>query len=85
MSEDLILIYTASGQVEANFIKSLLEANDIPVLSTQEGAGVVYGLTVGPLGEVHLWVAAKHQLAAQELIAEYESNDPNTSSVTDSD
>jgi hypothetical protein len=72
MPDKLVLVYTAAGQVEANFIKSLLEANSVPVLSVQEGAGEAYGLTVGVLGEVQLWVAAEHQATAQELIEEYE-------------
>lgn len=72
MPDNLMLVYTAAGQVQANFIKSLLEANAIPVLSVQEGAGEAYGLTVGIMGEVHLWVAAKDREAARELIEAFE-------------
>ena len=77
MSDDLVLVYIAAGQVEANFIKSLLEANDIPVLSVQEGMGGVYGMTVGPLGEVKLFVTAAQRVAAEEIIRDYERPETN--------
>jgi len=54
MPDDLIVVYTATGQIEASLIKGLLESSGIPVMSVQEGAGAAYGFTVGLLGEVKL-------------------------------
>ena len=65
---DLTLIYTAAGQAEAAWLQSLLEANEIPVMAVQEGAGAAYGLTVGVLGEVKLFVPARFQAEAAAIL-----------------
>ena len=71
--DDLALIYTAAGQAEAAWIKSLLEANEIPVMAVQEGAGAAYGLTVGVLGEVNLFVPARFQAEAAAILEPLET------------
>lgn len=76
MPADMILVYTASGQAEAALVISLLEANGIRVISLQEGAGQAYGLTVGILGEVELWVPAQQQAEAEALLREYHEGRP---------
>ncbi|HLF00836.1 MAG TPA: DUF2007 domain-containing protein [Anaerolineales bacterium] len=69
MPDDLIVVYTATGQIEASLIKGLLESSGIPVMSVQEGAGAAYGFTVGLLGEVKLLVPEKYEAEAREVLA----------------
>ena len=75
MAEELVLVYTTYGQAQANLIKSLLEAEGIPVLITQEGAGVAYGFTVGLLGRADVFVAAAQAAEARELLEAMERDE----------
>jgi hypothetical protein len=77
MPASMVLIYTAAGQAEAALLISLLEANGIQVISLQEGAGQAYGLTVGILGEVELWVPARQQADAKALLRDYLEGSPD--------
>lgn len=72
MLHSLVTVYTVSGQVEANIIKSMLEAAGIPVMVVQEGAGRAYGFTVGLMGKADILVPEQHAEAAQKLLAEME-------------
>lgn len=68
MPEDVVAIYVAAGQIQADLIKGMLEAEGIPVMSVQEGAGAAYGMVVGTLGEVTLLVPAKYAEEARALL-----------------
>lgn len=72
MPEHWVVVHTAAGALQAEIIRSLLEAADIPARTRQESAGAVYALTVGPLGEVAVLVAEAQQAAALEMIRAYE-------------
>ncbi len=72
MNSNLVVVYTAAGRTEAGFIISLLEAAGIPAMSTQEGAGAAYGLTVGPLGKAQILVREEDAAEARELLAAME-------------
>jgi len=69
MSEKLVSVYEAAGQVEANFIKSLLEAEGIPAEIYQESAGKVMGLWWGDLGRADIVVPEEYEVEALELLA----------------
>ena len=43
-------IGVAAGDLQAKIFKGLLEAQGIPVVLSQEGAGRVFGLSVGLMG-----------------------------------
>lgn len=75
MPNDLVSVYIAHGQVEAQLIKSLLEAEGIPVMIAQEGAGAAYGLTVGILGIAEIFVREKDGDEAKKLIEEMRGDD----------
>lgn len=77
MPAEMVLVYTAAGQVEANLIKSLLEAHGIAVVSLQEGAGEAFGLMVGVLGKVELWVPAGKRAEAAALIRQLREGGPD--------
>ncbi len=70
MTDELVVVYTAVGQIQASIIKSMLETAGIPVMSVQEGAGAAYGLAVGTLGQVMLLVPAKYAEEARALLKE---------------
>ena len=53
---EYVEVYTANGQLEADMIRLMLEAKGLHVITRQESAGAVYGLTVGPMGEVSILV-----------------------------
>jgi len=55
-SIEYVEVYSANGQLEADMIRLMLEASGLHVITNQESAGAVYGLTVGPLGEVRILV-----------------------------
>ena len=68
MTPNLVTVHTAAGQIQASIIKSFLEAQGIPTLVVQESAGVVYGLTVGLMGNAEILVAEEHAVEARELL-----------------
>ena len=68
MTQPLVVVYTAAGQMEANIVKGMLEAAGIPVELSQESAGTVYGLTVGTMGLVEILVPEQRADEAKALI-----------------
>lgn len=69
MPPEWITVYVARGHLHAEIIRGLLEAADLPVLMSQEGAGAAYALTVGALGEVDVQVPEDRAAEAQALLA----------------
>lgn len=65
---NLIRIYKAAGQLEAEMLKSFLESQDIPVTLNQESIGRTYGLSAGRLGEVHILVPDTHEDEARQIL-----------------
>lgn len=61
-------VYSANGQLEADMIRLMLEASGLHVITNQESAGAVYGLTVGPLGEVMILVPENEVEEANALL-----------------
>ena len=60
------VVTTVSGSLQADIIRTLLESRDIEVFLNQEGAGRVYGINVGPLGEVQILVPESQSQEAQQ-------------------
>ena len=71
---NLETVYIASGQWEAQVVKSRLETADIPALLSYESVGPVVGLTVDGLGEVKVMVP--RSLAAQARAILHDSHEP---------
>ena len=71
-SPEYVEVYSANGHLEADMIRLMLEAAGLHVLTRGESAGAVYGLTVGPLGEVRVLVLASEAQAANELLTAME-------------
>lgn len=72
-SETWDVIYETVGVGEAELIRGLLEANQIPVFLSQEGAGKAYGFTLGRLGRIQVLVPVSLTAKAGHLIEEYET------------
>ncbi len=71
MGEDIVEVGTASGILEAEILRGLLESAGIPVCLSHEAATTTYGLGVGPLAEVYLLVPSSRQEEARQLLADY--------------
>ncbi len=67
------VVYVANGMLEAESVKILLESFGIPAYTNQESAGTVYGLTVGPLGEVEVVVPIDRLAEAKQVIEDMKS------------
>jgi len=61
-------VLLANGQLMAESFRLFLESFGIQVILGRESAGVVYGLTVGPLGEVDVKVSPETLADARILI-----------------
>jgi hypothetical protein len=67
-SEELVEVYRASGEMEAQVIRSLLEYHGIPCLLKGEAARNIYGLTVDGIAEVRIMVWERMADKARSLI-----------------
>ncbi|MHC1741043.1 MAG: DUF2007 domain-containing protein [Anaerolineaceae bacterium] len=86
------VVYVANGKLEAESVKILLESFGISAFINQESAGSTYGLTVGPLGEVDVFVPEKYIIQAKSVIEDMQKgllelpdNEGNGVSNTDPD
>jgi hypothetical protein len=71
MDDEIVVIATTSGMIEAEILRGLLEAKGITVLLLQESAGKAIGLSVGPLGQVDLMVPADQAVEATKVLDDY--------------
>jgi len=74
MTTKMKKLVATTDRSEAEIIKSALEARGLHVELFQEGAGLAYGLTVGLLGDVEIWVAPADYEAALTWLDAYESD-----------
>ena len=65
-------IFNANGQLEAESLKLFLNSLGFPVRIYQESAGVVYGLTVGPLGLAEIMVPEGDEEQANDILTAME-------------
>lgn len=71
MAEDWIVLDEVAGMLQAEILSGLLEAQEIPTVLSQEGAGKAIGLTIGTLGTVQILIPSKDLERAQELLDAY--------------
>lgn len=79
------LVIEVSGELQANLLRNLLEAQGIQVFLNQEGAGKAYGLTVGPLGQVQVLVPEHQSQEARQIVDDYYSGKFETNEELDSE
>ena len=68
-------IISVQGELQAEVMRGLLEAQGIPVNLSQEGVGRAYGFGVGPLSEVEILVPDNFSEAALKVIERYQAGD----------
>ncbi|NIM95322.1 MAG: hypothetical protein GTO18_16630 [Anaerolineales bacterium] len=73
MNDEYVVVGTASGMMEAELIRGLLESNGIDALLMHESASTAIGLGVGPLAEVDIRVAKSQEEAAKQILDDYYS------------
>jgi hypothetical protein len=65
-------IGVAAGDLQAEILQGLLEAQGIPVVLSREGAGRAFGLSVGRMGEVDILVPTHLVAQAGQVLDDYE-------------
>jgi len=69
MKDDPNCVYKTNGEPEAQQVKSLLAAHDIPCEFRGEALRVTHALTLDGLGVVQICVPPEHVEEAKELLA----------------
>ena len=68
------VITTVPGDMYAEILRGLLEAQGIPVVLSQEGIGrSVYAVNVGLFGRVEILVPSAHKEQALQVLKDFES------------
>ena len=75
MTENWVSVITVQGELQAEILRGLLEAQGVPVQLSGEGVARVYGLTAGPLAEVDLLVPETKLPDAQDVIRAYNAGE----------
>jgi hypothetical protein len=70
-NDEWILLEEVGGTLQAEMFRGLLEAQEIPVYLSQEGAGHAFSLTIGTLGKVQILVPGTFHERARQLIDDY--------------
>jgi hypothetical protein len=73
MDDELVFIESASGMLEAEILRGLLESRGIQVWLFHEAAGTVFGLGVGPLAKVDIFVHQSDEDVAKKALNDYHS------------
>lgn len=69
--EDWEGVEVVSGELKAEILRGLLEAQGVPAVLSQEGAGRAIGLGIGPLGEVEILVPVSLVARARQVLEDY--------------
>jgi hypothetical protein len=78
MSSDYEIVYTAHGQLDAEMIKALLEANGVQASLAGESIGSSYGIVLGPLGDIDIIVPTNQADTARTILDAMERGDLDT-------
>jgi hypothetical protein len=71
--EEWVLVDTCAGQLQAELVRGLLEAQGIQVWLNQAGAAHAYAVTVGSMGRVEVLVPTSDSAQAELCLEEYYS------------
>jgi len=66
-----VYLTTVSGGPEADIVKNLLEANDIPVFIEYESLKNIYGFTMNGMGNVDIFVPENKKNTANKILNEH--------------
>ena len=70
-NENWEVVREVYGELQAELLRGLLEAQGIQVLLNQEGAGRAYGINVGPMGQVQILVPSHSSAEARKVLDDY--------------
>lgn len=73
--DEWILLDRVQGQLQAEILKGLLEANGIMVWLNQQGASHAYAVSVGTLGAVEVLVPTSSVDQARQILEAYYRGD----------
>ncbi|HSF80956.1 MAG TPA: DUF2007 domain-containing protein [Anaerolineales bacterium] len=74
MSENkFVVLDTVTGDLKAEMLRGLLEAQGVRVVLSKEGYARALGLNVGPLGEVEILVRSDQLPLARQVLNDYYS------------
>jgi hypothetical protein len=73
--EEWVLVDKVQGQLQAEIIKGLLEAQGIMVWLNAQGAARAYAVSVGTLGAVELLVPSSAAEEARQVLDAYNRGD----------
>ena len=73
--EEWVLVDKIQGQLQAEIIKGLLEAQGIMVWLNAQGAARAYAVTVGTLGAVEILVPSSDADQARQVLEAYYRGD----------
>ena len=73
--DEWVLVDKVQGQLQAEILRGLLEAQGIMVWMNQQGAAHAYALAVGTLGAVELLVPSSELEQAQQILEAYYRGD----------
>ena len=71
MSTEWVLLTKLNETVQAELLRGLLEAQEIQVLLSQEGAAKALGLMAGALGEIDVMVPANQETEARQVMESF--------------
>jgi len=71
MTDALKTVVTASGMLEAEILRGMMEAHGIPVMLSHESAMSAYSVGVGPLAQVEVLVPEAYLPQAEALLDDY--------------
>jgi len=67
-SHKLVSVGLAYGQVQAEIMKGLLNANEVDVWLSNDSAGLAIGFGIGPMAEVDIMVRAEQAEQARWIL-----------------
>jgi hypothetical protein len=73
--EEWVLVDKVQGQIQAEILRGLLEAQGIRVWLNQEGAAHAYAVAVGTLGLVEILVPTSEAGQAKQILDAYYRGD----------
>ena len=73
--DDFTSVYSASGRLDGEMMKNLLESFEIECVLLGESVGATYGLTVTPVGKVEVMVRSSDVEKAKQIIQQYQSGE----------
>jgi hypothetical protein len=69
--EKWVSLDTVQGRLEAEIIRGMLEAQEIEVHLSQESTAAIYGLGVGPMAAVEIFVREPQLVESRSLLHQY--------------